>query len=152
VIRHFLQFIPDHIKAGEIQCVLVETIIPTVARILPQVLVCNNLTFVFEIMEWNEKHKNITLSEQFQNPIEKHKNTTLSEQFQNPIGKHKNTTLWTVPKSHRKIEAKRSKIDTPNTCMHDCSLSRIKQNYSSVYEKLWKEYKSNYNVVVSFLF
>jgi hypothetical protein len=57
-----------------------------------------------------------------------------------------------VPKSHRKIEAKRSKIDTPNTCMHDCSLSRIKQNYSSVYEKLWKEYKNNYNVVVSFLF
>ena len=50
---------------------LVETIIPTVARILPQVLVCNNLSFVFEIMEWNEKHKNTTLSEQFQNPIEK---------------------------------------------------------------------------------
>lgn len=43
MIHHFLQLIPDHMKAGEIQCVLAETIIPTVARILPQALVCNNL-------------------------------------------------------------------------------------------------------------
>ena len=51
-------------------------------------------------MEWNEKHKNTTLSEQFQNPIEKHKNTTLSEQFQNPIEKLRQKEARSIPLIH----------------------------------------------------
>ncbi|CAC5425573.1 KNTC1 [Mytilus coruscus] len=44
VIKNFLHFIPDHIQTGEIQCILTETIVPTVARILPQILV--------DVVEW----------------------------------------------------------------------------------------------------
>ncbi|VDI68803.1 kinetochore-associated protein 1, partial [Mytilus galloprovincialis] len=39
VIKNFLHFIPDHVQTGEIQCILTETIVPTVARLLPQILV-----------------------------------------------------------------------------------------------------------------
>lgn len=62
VIHHFLQLIPDHIKAGEIQCVLAETIIPTVARILPQALV-NVVTWIMK------KAKSLELSDKKAWPV-----------------------------------------------------------------------------------
>ena len=68
------------------------------------------------------KNKKSTPSEQFQNTvgtIPKHRRNsskTPSEQFQNTVG--------TVPKSNIKI-VQRSKFDTTNTQIHDCSVSRL---------------------------
>jgi len=74
-------------------------------------------------MKW--KARNITLSEQLKNPIEKYHTVGTVLKYHTVGTIQKYHTVRTIPKSNVKI-VERGQIDTPNTQIHDHSLSLYK--------------------------